>query len=50
MNRGMALVESYMIFQNNDVTEENKKIAIALGWALEMVKNAHFIYVFLISF
>lgn len=37
MNRGIALVESLMIFKNHEVSEEERKIAIALGWAVEMV-------------
>lgn len=38
MNRGIALVESYTIFKNQDTTEDDIKIAIALGWAVEMVE------------
>lgn len=38
MNRGVALVESYMILQNYETSEENLKISIALGWAVEMVR------------
>lgn len=37
MNRGIALVESYAIFQNTELPEEDLKIAIALGWAIELV-------------
>ena len=37
MNRGIAVVESYSYLTNNSVTEENLKIAIALGWAVELV-------------
>merc|ERR1712137_898650 len=35
MNRGIAVVESYSYLTDN-VTEENLKIAIALGWAVEL--------------
>jgi len=37
MNRGIALVESYVLLENQKVSEENMKIAIALGWAVELV-------------
>ena len=37
MNRGIAVIESYSQLTNNAVTEENKKIAITLGWAVELV-------------
>lgn len=38
MNRGIAVVESYSYLTNNSVTEENLKIAIALGWAVELLQ------------
>jgi len=38
MNRGIAVVESYCYLTNNSVTEENLKIAIALGWAVELLQ------------
>ena len=37
MNRGIALVESYSLLENHKVSEENVTIAIALGWAVELV-------------
>lgn len=37
MNRGIAVVESYSYLTDN-VTEENLKIAIALGWAVELLQ------------
>jgi hypothetical protein len=36
MNRGMAVVESFVIFKN-EISEKDTEIAIALGWAVEMV-------------
>ena len=41
MNRGIAVVESYSYLTDN-VTEENLKIAIALGWAVELVSSRSF--------
>lgn len=38
MNRGMAVVESFMILKNHQVSEEEKNTAIALGWAVEMLQ------------
>ncbi|KAI9561789.1 hypothetical protein GHT06_012750 [Daphnia sinensis] len=38
MNRGMAVVESFMILKNHQVSEEETKTAIALGWAVEMLQ------------
>ena len=38
MNRGMAVVESFVIFKNDEISEQDTEIAIALGWAVEMVK------------
>lgn len=37
MNRGIALVESYTLLENQKVSEGNMEIAIALGWAVELV-------------
>ena len=37
MNRGMAVVESFVIFKNDEISEQDTEIAIALGWAVEMV-------------
>lgn len=44
MNRGIALVESYALLENQKVSEGNMEIAIALGWAVELV--IIFIYIF----
>ena len=38
MNRGIALVESYVLLENQKVSEENMEIAIALGWAVEFLQ------------
>jgi len=38
MNRGIALVESYSLLENHKVSEENMTIAIALGWAVELLQ------------
>jgi hypothetical protein len=37
MNRGLAVVESFMIFKNDQISEQDIETAIALGWAVEMV-------------
>jgi hypothetical protein len=37
MNRGLAVVESFMIFKNGQISEQDIETAIALGWAVEMV-------------
>ena len=39
MNRGVALVESFLILQDQTVSAEDTQIAIALGWAVEMVTH-----------
>ncbi|XP_046650014.1 farnesyl pyrophosphate synthase-like isoform X2 [Daphnia pulicaria] len=36
MNRGLAVVESFMIFKNDQISEQDIETAIALGWAVEM--------------
>nr|CAH0105352.1 unnamed protein product [Daphnia galeata] len=38
MNRGMAVVESFVIFKNDEISEKDTEIAIALGWAVEMLQ------------
>lgn len=45
MNRGMAVVESFMILKNHQVSEEEKNTAIALGWAVEMVLIRLLVYI-----
>ncbi len=38
MNRGMALVESFLVLQDeHKISEEDTRIALALGWAVELV-------------
>ena len=41
MNRGIALMESYSLLENHKVSEKNMEIAIALGWAVELVQILH---------
>ncbi len=36
-NRGIAVVESYRLLAQNEVTEENLRIARAVGWCVELV-------------
>lgn len=39
MNRGMALVESFLVLQDeHKISEEDTRIALALGWAVELLQ------------
>lgn len=37
LNRGIALVESFVVFSKEETLEEKLEEAFALGWAVELV-------------
>ena len=44
LNRGLALVESFAILTDNQSSKEETKVAMALGWAIELVRMFYNFY------